>query len=89
MKFKNIRVTRTVYNQAVVVNYDEYSTNDNFIDKKELTIQSIASVQLLIASMTDADSNKLNEVLVLLEQLYTDLEYIITGEDNGTINNYK
>jgi len=72
-----ITVKRSSLNQESVIKYDESSTDDNLIKKKELTIKSLSALQLLIVSLDSEQSSELSEMITVLEDTYAEIEMIL------------
>ena len=82
---KVITVSRSSLKQESVVKYDESSTNESLIKKKELTIKSLSALQLLITTLSDDQKQELSNIISLLEDTCIQVEQILNlsdGEDN-------
>ena len=90
MSNTRIKTTRDMFNQKVIVEYDELSDNNTLINKKKSIIQSLSILQLLISTLSNEQSSELTDILCILEETYIHVENVLFIKDstNG-IDKYK
>ncbi len=77
---KIIKVSRAVYKQNSMVTYNETSSDEKLIEQKELTIKSLAALQLMITALTEEDKAELNELIKVLRKTVDDVSCIFTSD---------